>query len=173
MTRVYDVAHNIGWVNVGISHDTAAFAVESIRRWWRRLGQQRYPQARRLLITADCGGSNGARLRLWKVELQKLARELGLEISVCHLPPGTSKWNKIEHRLFSFISQNWRGKPLTDLATIISLISATSTSTGLKVYCDLDTNSYPKGIAVSDAEMNALNIKRAEFHGEWNYTLMT
>ena len=169
---VYDVAHNIGWVNVGISHDTAAFAVESIRRWWQRLGQERYPQARRLLITADCGGSNGARLRLWKVELQKLARELGLEISVCHLPPGTSKWNKIEHRLFSFISQNWRGKPLTDLATIISLISATSTSTGLKVYCELDTNNYPKGIAVSDAEMKALDIKRAEFHGEWNYTLI-
>jgi hypothetical protein len=169
---VYDVAHNIGWVNVGISHDTAAFAVESIRRWWQRLGQERYPQARRLLITADCGGSNGARLRLWKVELQKLARELGLEISVCHLPPGTSKWNKIEHRLFSFISQNWRGKPLTDLATIINLISATSTSTGLKVYCELDTNNYPKGIAVSDAAMNALDIKRAEFHGEWNYTLI-
>ena len=169
---VYDVAHNIGWVNVGISHDTAAFAVESIRRWWRRLGQQRYPQARRLLITADCGGSNGARLRLWKVELQKLARELGLEISVCHLPPGTSKWNKIEHRLFSFISQNWRGRPLTDLATIISLISATTTSTGLKVYCDLDTNTYPKGIKVSDAEMKALDIKRAEFHGEWNYSLI-
>ncbi len=169
---VYDLANNIGWVNLGISHDTAAFAVESIRRWWQRLGQERYSQARRLLITADCGGSNGARLRLWKVELQKLARELGLEISVCHLPPGTSKWNKIEHRLFSFISQNWRGKPLTDLATIISLISATSTSAGLKVYCDLDTNNYPKGIAVSDAEMNALNIKRAEFHGEWNYTLM-
>ncbi len=169
---VYDVACNIGWVNVGISHDTAAFAVESIRRWWRRLGQERYPQARRLLITADCGGSNGARVRLWKVELQKLARELGLEISVCHLPPGTSKWNKIEHRLFSFISQNWRSKPLTDLATIISLISATTTSTGLNVYCDLDTNNYPKGIAVSDAEMKALNIKRAEFHGEWNYTLI-
>ncbi len=169
---VYDLANNIGWVNLGISHDTAAFAAESIRRWWQRLGAVRYPQARRLLITADCGGSNGARLRLWKVELQKLARELGLEISVCHLPPGTSKWNKIEHRLFSFISQNWRGKPLTDLATIISLISATSTSTGLKVYCDIDTNSYPKGIAVSDAEMNALDIKRAEFHGEWNYTLI-
>jgi hypothetical protein len=169
---VYDLAHDIGWVNLGISHDTAAFAVESIRRWWRRLGQERYPQARRLLITADCGGSNGARVRLWKVELQKLARELDLEISVCHLPPGTSKWNKIEHRLFSFISQNWRAKPLTDLATIISLISATTTSTGLKVYCDLDTSSYPKGIAVSDAEMKALNIKRAEFHGEWNYTLI-
>jgi hypothetical protein len=169
---VYDLANNIGWVNLGISHDTAAFAVESIRRWWHRLGQQRYPQARRLLITADCGGSNGARVRLWKLELQKLARELGLEISVCHLPPGTSKWNKIEHRLFSFISQNWRGKPLTDLATIISLISATNTSTGLKVYCDLDTNSYPKGITVSDAEMKTLNIKCAEFHGEWNYTFI-
>jgi len=169
---VYDLANNIGWVNLGISHDTAAFAVESIRRWWQRLGQARYPQARHLLITADCGGSNGARVRLWKLELQKLACELGLEICVCHLPPGTSKWNKIEHRLFSFISQNWRGKPLTDLATIISLIGATSTSSGLKVYCDLDTNSYPKGIKVSDAEMKALNIKRAEFHGEWNYTLM-
>ncbi|MCP4380820.1 MAG: ISAzo13 family transposase [Hyphomicrobiales bacterium] len=169
---VYDVANNIGWVNLGISHDTAAFAVESIRRWWRRLGQARYPRARRLLITADCGGSNGARVRLWKVELQKLARELDLEISVCHLPPGTSKWNKIEHRLFSFITQNWRGKPLTDLATIISLIGATSTSGGLKVYCDLDTNSYPKGIKVSDAEIKTLNIKHADFHGEWNYTLM-
>ena len=143
---VYDVANNIGWVNVGISHDTAAFAVESIRRWWLRLGRQRYDGARSLLINADCGGSNGARLRLWKVELQKLATELGLEITVCHLPPGTSKWNKIEHRLFSFITQNWRGKPLISLATIIGLIGGTRTETGLKVYCDLDTNDYPKGI---------------------------
>ena len=169
---VYDVAHNIGWVNVGISHDTAAFAVESIRRWWLRLGQELYPGASRLLITADCGGSNGARVRLWKVELQELARELGLEITVCHLPPGTSKWNRIEHRLFSFISQNWRGKPLRTLATIVSLISATTTSTGLKVYCDVDENDYPKGVAIDDAQINALDIRRAEFHGEWNHTFL-
>ena len=168
---VYDVANNIGWVNVGISHDTAAFAVESIRRWWPRLGRQRYDGAWGLLINADCGGSNGSRLRLWKVELQKLATELGLEITVCHLPPGTSKWNKIEHRLFSFISQNWRGKPLISLATIIGLIGSTTTETGLKVYCDLDTNDYPKGIKVTDAEVKALNIKRADFQGEWNYAI--
>ena len=168
---VYDVANNIGWVNLGISFDTAAFAVESIRRWWRRLGRPRYRGARRLMITADCGGSNGARVRLWKLELQKLADELGLEITVCHLPPGTSKWNKIEHRLFSFISQNWRGRPLRDLATIIALIGHTRTEAGLKVYCDLDTNHYPKGTRVTDDQMKALNIKRADFHGEWNYTL--
>ena len=142
---VYDVVHNIGWMTVGISHDTAAFAVESIRRWWLRLGQEPYPGASRLLITADCGGSNGARVRLWKVELQELARELGLEITVCHLPPGTSKWNRIEHRLFSFISQSWRGKPLRTLATIVSLISATTTSTGLKVHCDLDEKLLSQG----------------------------
>jgi hypothetical protein len=165
---VYDVARNVGWVNVGISFDTAALAVESIRRWWRRLGRDLYPGASRLLITADCGGSNGARVRLWKVELQKLASELGIEIMVCHLPPGTSKWNRIEHRLFSFISQNWRGKPLRTLATIVNLIGATTTSTGLKVYCDMDHNAYPKGMSVSDDEMAALNIRRAEFHGEWN-----
>ncbi len=169
---VYDVARDIGWVNVGISHDTAAFAVESIRRWWRRLGRDLYPRASRLLITADCGGSNGARVRLWKLELQKLASELGLEIMVCHLPPGTSKWNRIEHRLFSFISQNWRGKPLRTLATIVNLIGATTTTTGLKVYCDVDHNTYPKGVAVSDHEMTALNIRRAEFHGEWNYSFL-
>jgi hypothetical protein len=169
---IYDVAHNIGWVNVGVSHDTAAFAVESIRRWWRRLGRDLYPGASRLLIMADCGGSNGARVRLWKAELQKLASELGLEIMVCHLPPGTSKWNKIEHRLFSFISQNWRGKPLRTLATIVNLIGATTTTTGLKVYCDVDRNTYPKGVAVGDDEMDALDIRRAEFHGEWNYSLM-
>mgnify|MGYP003794481787 CR=1 FL=1 len=160
------------WANVGISHDTAAFAVESIRRWWRRLGQDLYPGASRLLITADCGGSNGARVRLWKLELQKLASELGLKIMVCHLPPGTSKWNRIEHRLFSFISQNWRGKPLRTLATIVNLIGATTTSTGLKVYCDVDHAAYPKGVAVSDEEMAALNIRRAEFHGEWNYSFL-
>ena len=169
---IYDVAHNIGWVNVGVSHDTAAFAVESIRRWWWRLGRDLYPGASRLLITADCGGSNGARVRLWKAELQKLASELGLEIMVCHLPPGTSKWNKIEHRLFSFISQNWRGKPLRTLATIVNLIGATTTTTGLKVYCDVDRNTYPKGVAVGDDEMDALDIRRAEFHGEWNYSFM-
>ncbi len=169
---VYDVAHNIGWVNVGLSHDTSAFAVESIRRWWRRLGRGLYPKASRLLITADCGGSNGARVRLWKAELQKLASELGLEIMVCHLPPGTSKWNRIEHRLFSFISQNWRGKPLRTIATIVSLIGATTTKKGLKVYCDVDNNDYPKGVAISDDEMKALNIQRADFHGEWNYSLL-
>ena len=169
---VYDVAHNIGWVNVGISHDTVAFAVESIRRWWRRLGRDLYPGASRRLITADCGGSNGARVRLWKVELQKLACELGLEIMVCHLPPGTSKWNRIEHRLFSFISQNWRGKPLRTLATIVNLIGATTTNAGLKVYCDVDHNDYPKGVTVSDDEMAALNIRRAQFHGEWNCSFL-
>ena len=169
---VYDVIHNVGWVNVGISGDTAAFAVESIRRWWQRLGRERYPGARKLLITADCGGSNGSRVRLWKVELQKLARELGIEISVCHLPPGTSKWNRIEHRLFSFISQNWRGKPLYSLTTIINLIGATTTGAGLKVFCDRDTNDYPTGIRISKSAMAALDIRRAEFHGDWNYTLL-
>jgi hypothetical protein len=169
---VYDIAANIGWVNVGISFDTAAFAVESIRRWWQTIGREMYCGATRLLITADCGGSNGARVRLWKVELQKLASELGLEISVCHLPPGTSKWNRIEHRLFSFISQNWRGKPLRTLTTIVKLISATTTSKGLKVYCEADHNEYPKGIVISEDQMKALNIRRNEFHGEWNYALM-
>ena len=169
---VYDVINNVGWVNVGVSSDTAAFAVESIRRWWHHLGKERYPEARRLLITADCGGSNGSRVRLWKVELQKLARELGIEISVCHLPPGTSKWNKIEHRLFSFISQNWRGKPLYSLTTVISLIGSTRTGKGLKVYCDRDTNEYPTGIKISKSEIEALDIRRADFHGDWNYTFL-
>lgn len=169
---VYDVTHNIGWVNVGINHDTSSFAVESIRRWWHRLGKVRHPGAEKLLITADCGGSNSVRGRLWKVELQALARELGLEISVCHLPPGTSKWNRIEHRLFSFISRNWRGQPLCSLATIVSLISATRTETGLEVYCDTDTNEYAKGVKVTDKEMATLDIRRDEFHGEWNYTLL-
>ncbi len=169
---VYDVAHNIGWVNVGISHDTAAFAAESIRRWWLRLGREVYPGAARLLITADCGGSNAARVRLWKVELQELARELGLEVTVCHLPSGTSTWNRIEYRLFSFISQNWRGKPLRTLATIVSLIGATTTSTGPKVYCDVDESDNPKGVAIDDAQMKALDIRRAEFHGEWNYSFL-
>ena len=168
---VYDIAANTGWVNVGMSGDTASFAVESIRRWWRRLGRQRYPAASRLYITADAGGSNGARVRLWKRELQSLASETGLEIMVSHLPPGTSKWNKIEHRLFSFISQNWRARPLVSYRVIVQLIAATTTSTGLKVDCDLDTNTYAKGIVVSDAEMAAINLTRADFHGDWNYTI--
>jgi transposase len=168
---VYDIAANEGWVNVGIDGDTAAFAVESIRRWWQRLGKSRYPTTGRLHITADSGGSNGARVRLWKRELQKLANETGLEITVTHLPPGTSKWNKIEHRLFSFISQNWRGKPLVSHLVILSLIGSTKTSTGLTVDCDIDSNSYPRGIKVSDREMAEINIERHAFHGEWNYTI--
>jgi transposase len=168
---VYDVTHNLGWVNVGIDHDTASFAVESIRRWWQLMGQPLYPNAQRLLITADGGGSNGSRLRLWKIELQKLADAIGLEIAVCHLPPGTSKWNKIEHRLFSYISQNWRGKPLISHEVIVNLIAATTTKTGLKVRCQLDTQSYPKGIVVSDDELAQVNLQPADFHGEWNYVI--
>ena len=168
---VYDVTYNLGWVNVGIDHDTAAFAVASIRRWWECMGQPRYDGAQRLLITADGGGSNGARVRLWKIELQKLADETGLAISVCHLPPGTSKWNKIEHRLFSFISQNWRGKPLISHAVIVNLIAATTTQTGLKVECVLDERAYPAGIVVTDAELAQVNLTRDDFHGEWNYTI--
>ena len=147
---VYDLANNSGWVSVGVDHDTSAFAVETIRRWWYRMGQQSYPQATELLITADSGGSNGSRVRLWKVELQRLADETGLELRVCHLPPGTSKWNKIEHRLFSFISQNWRGKPLVSHQVIVDLIAATSTKTGLKVRAQIDSNLYPSGLKVSD-----------------------
>jgi hypothetical protein len=168
---VYDLAANSGWVSVGVDHDTAAFAVNSIRQWWLSVGRARYPQATRLLITADGGGSNGSRVRLWKRELQNLADQLGLDIVVSHLPPGTSKWNKIEHRLFSFISQNWRAKPLVSYRVIVELISATTTRTGLTVRCELDTRQYPAGIVVSDAEMAAINIKRAEFDGEWNYTI--
>jgi Rhodopirellula transposase DDE domain len=168
---VYDLAANAGWVSVGIDHDTAAFAVQTIRRWWHEVGRTRYPHATRLLITADGGGSNGSRLRLWKVEVQRLANELGIDIVVHHLPPGTSKWNKIEHRLFSFITMNWRAKPLISYRVIIDLISATSTDAGLKVHAELDTNAYPKGISVSDEEMAAINIVRADFHGEWNYTI--
>jgi hypothetical protein len=167
---VYDIAANIGWINLGITHDTAAFAVESIRRWWRQLGEPRYPQAKQLLITADCGGSNGARVRLWKAELQRFADETGLTITVAHLPPGTSKWNRIEHRLFAFITQNWRGKPLLTHEVIVQLISATTTRKGLAVQCRIDRTTYDKGIKVSDAEMADLNIKPADFHGEWNYT---
>ena len=168
---VYDIAGNAGWVSVGIDHDTASFAVNAIRRWWHSMGRARYPQACRLLITADCGGSNGARVRLWKRELQALANELGLSITVCHLPPGTSKWNRIEHRLFSFISQNWRGKPLVSYQTIVQLIGATTTRTGLKVHCALDEARYPAGIKVSDAEMADLKLTPHAFHGEWNYTI--
>jgi DDE family transposase len=168
---VYDIAANAGWVNLGITHDTAAFAVESIRCWWHERGAARYPTATRLLITADCGGSNGARVRLWKRELQVLADELGIAITVCHLPPGTSKWNRIEHRLFAFITQNWRGKPLVSHQVIVQLIASTTTATGLSVACRLDANTYDKGIKVSDTEMTTLNIQPADFHGEWNYTI--
>ena len=168
---VYDIAGNTGWVSVGIDHDTASFAVHAIRRWWQTMGTQRYSNARSLLITADCGGSNGARVRLWKRELQGLADELGLTITVCHLPPGTSKWNKIEHKLFSFITQNWRGKPLVSYQTIVQLIAATTTRTGLNVKAEIDNGTYPSGIKVTDAEMAALNISPHEFHGEWNYTI--
>ena len=168
---IYDIAANTGWVNLGIDHDTAAFAVESIRRWWQSLGRERYPNATRLLITADCGGSNGARVRLWKRELQTLANETGLAITVAHHPPGTSKWNRIEHRLFAFITQNWRGKPLLSHQVIIQLIGATTTRTGLAVQCRLDENDYPKAIKVSDAQMADINITLDTFHGEWNYTI--
>jgi transposase len=169
---VYDVGHNRGWVSVGIDHDTASFAVESIRRWWHSMGRPLYQGAKRLLITADAGGSNGARLRLWKVELQHLANQLDVEISVSHFPPGTSKWNKIEHRLFSFISMNWRGKPLLSYQVIVNLIAATTTATGLKVRAALDRKAYPAGIKVSTAELQALNLKPNPFHGDWNYTLL-
>ena len=168
---IYDIAGNAGWVNVGISADTAVFSVESIRQWWYAVGVVRYPTAKRLMITADCGGSNGNRLRLWKRELQALTDELGIEITVCHLPPGTSKWNRIEHRLFSFISMNWRAKPLLTYLVIVQLIASTTTDAGLTVACRLDTNIYEKGIKVSDAEMARLNIHPATFHGEWNYTI--
>lgn len=168
---VYDVADNAGWVSVGIDHDTAAFAVNAIRSWWKLMGRERYPRAARLLISADGGGSNGSRVRLWKVELQKLADECGIPITVCHLPPGTSKWNKIEHRLFSFITQNWRGKPLVSYQAIVQLIAATTTDAGLKVRCQLDQNTYPAGIKVSDTEVEAVNLTRHDFHGEWNYTI--
>jgi hypothetical protein len=168
---VYDINNNVGWVSVGTDHDTASFAVNAIRRWWRTMGKKRHPKARRLMITADGGGSNGYRVRLWKVELQKLADELKLPITVCHLPPGTSKWNKIEHRLFSFITINWRGKPLRSYRAIVQLIAATSTDAGLKVRAALDENKYPKGVKVSDAEMEAVNLSRHPFHGDWNYTI--
>jgi len=169
---VYDVAQNEAWVSVGVDHDTAAFAVESIRRWWWSMGYAVYPKATRLLITADAGGSNGYRLRLWKLELQKLADETGLEIAVCHFPPGTSKWNKIEHRLFSAITQNWRGKPLVSHEVVVNLIGATTTTTGLTVKSELDMNQYPAGRIVSDAELSTIHIRRDPFHGDWNYALL-
>ena len=168
---VYDIANNLGCVNVGADNDTAEFAVESIRRWWNNMGRERYPYASSLLITADGGGSNGSRVRLWKIKLQEFADETGLSISVSHFPPGTSKWNKIEHRLFSFISQNWRGKPLISHEVIVNLIAATTTKKGLRVDCTLDNNSYPKGIKVTDDQMQSINIERNSFHGEWNYTI--
>jgi len=168
---VYDLAQNTGWVSVGMDHDTAEFAVETIRRWWKDMGRTVYPQANRLLITADAGGSNGPRLRLWKVELQKLADQTGLRIAVCHFPPGTSKWNKIEHRLFSFISQNWRGKPLISFEVIVNLIAATTTAKGLKVHAQLDDRPYPAGTQIDDQELAEVRLKRDKFHGEWNYEI--
>src|ERR1700680_247348 len=168
---VYDLGRNTGFVNVGTDHDTGAFAVASIRGWWRSEGRRLYAQARALLITADGGGSNGARLRLWKLELQKLADETGLSISVCHFPPGTSKWNKIEHRLFSFISSNWRGEPLRDYETIVHLIAKTTTAKGLNVTCRLDRRKYPTGRKVSNEEMKCVNVQHNKFHGDWNYVI--
>jgi hypothetical protein len=169
---VYDIADNSAWVSVGTDHDTATFAVSTIRRWWFSMGQALYPEAKKLVITADGGGSNGSRVRLWKVELQKLANELNIPIHVSHFPPGTSKWNKIEHRLFSFISMNWRGKPLVSHETIVNLIAATTTRKGLKVRAELDSSHYPKGIKVTDEELKAIQINRDEFHGEWNYSIL-
>ena len=168
---VYDLGRDAGWVNVGTDHDTSAFAVESIRQWWNSMGKASYPGAGRLLITADSGGSNGSRVRLWKLELQKFADETDLEITVCHFPPGTSKWNKIEHRLFSFITQNWRGRPLISHEVIVELIAATTTKTGLKVQSRLDTNKYPKGVRVSPKEFASIELTRDAFHGDWNYTI--
>jgi len=168
---VYDQTRNEGWVSVGVDHDTAAFAVESIRRWWRWMGRKAYPEARQLLITADAGGSNGARLRLWKVEVQNFADETSLQITVCHFPPGTSKWNKIEHRLFSFISQNWRGQPLRSHEVVVNLIADTKTDQGLTVRAKLDTNKYPPGVKITDQELAAVSLLPDKFHGEWNYTI--
>jgi Rhodopirellula transposase DDE domain len=168
---VYDVAANQGWVSVGIDHETAAFAVASIRQWWEQMGRARYPSATELLITADSGGSNGSHNRLWKTELQQLAHETGLRITVCHLPPGTSKWNLIEHRLFCHITQNWRGRPLVSLEVIVNLIGNTTTRAGLNVRSALDTGTYPIGIKVPDAELAAVQLEPAAFHGDWNYSI--
>jgi transposase len=168
---IYDLARNEGWVSVGIDHDTAGFAVHAIRRWWRVMGRGAYPDTRALLITADAGGSNGARVRLWKWELQQFATRTGLTITVCHFPPGTSKWNKIEHRLFAQIARTWRGKPLVDLATIVSLIGATTTDAGLRVRSELDRGSYPQGVVITDEQMARLHLESHRFHGDWNYTI--
>jgi len=169
---VYDLGRNEGWVSVGIDHDTAEFAAASIRRWWEEMGSPVYPRARRLLITADAGGSNGYRSRLWKVVLQGLADDLGLRITVCHFPPGTSKWNKIEHRMFSYITKNWRGRPLVSRGVIVNLIGPVRTGSGLRIKAELDTNSFPRGIKVSDEELASVRLQRAEFHGDWNYTIL-
>jgi hypothetical protein len=168
---VYDLAADTGWVSVGVDHDTAEFAVETLRRWWQRMGSRVYPQARKLLITADGGGSNGTRCRLWKVELQRLADEIGLHISVCHFPPGTSKWNKIEHRMFCHITENWRGRPLVSREVVVNLIGSTKTKTGLEIRAELDGGSYPVGREVTEQQIESLSIKREKFHGEWNYTI--
>lgn len=168
---IYDVGDNTGWVSVGTDHDTASFAVETIRRWWNTMGRQRYPRASELMITADGGGSNGSRVRLWKTELQRLSNEIGIPVRVCHLPPGTSKWNKIEHRLFSYISMNWRGQPLVSHEVIVKLIAGTTTRKGLKVHAELDDSPYPPGIKISDAEFDRIRITRDKFHGEWNYRI--
>jgi len=168
---VYDIAKNEGWVSIGINHDTAQFAANSIRLWWMEMGQRRFPKAKRLLITADAGGSNSHRTKLWKVSLRELSNDLKLDITVCHFPPGTSKWNKIEHRLFSFISQNWRGQPLYDLTTIVNLISHTTTREGLMVRCAVDNTKYEKGIKVSEDELKMVGVKKHDFHGDWNYTI--
>lgn len=168
---IYDIGNNKGWVSVGTDHDTAEFAVATIHNWWKSMGQPLYPKAERLLITADGGGSNGHRLRLWKTELQRLANEIKMPITVCHFPPGTSKWNKIEHKLFSFITKNWRGKPLVSYETIVNLIAATSTQSGLQVHAEMDTAKYPTGRKVTDAELAQVELLRHEFHGDWNYTI--
>lgn len=168
---VYDITQNKGWVNVGIDKDTAEFAVQTIRNWWYQMGRERYPAARQLLITADSGGSNGVRVRLWKKELQALANESGLEISVSHLPPGTSKWNKIEHRLFAYITKNWRARPLLNYEVIVNLIASTTTSKGLEVKCALDTRPYASGKKVTNRDLSAINLSRDAFHGDWNYTI--
>ena len=168
---VFDMSRNEGWVSVGIDHDTAQFAVQAIGRWWNKMGAKRYPHAKELLITADGGGSNGSRCRLWKVALQRLAQRLGLRLHVCHFPPGTSKWNKIEHRMFCHITQNWRGRPLVSHEVIISLIASTTTQAGLKIRAELDRGTYPTGIKITDAELALLHLKPANFHGEWNYTV--
>ena len=168
---VYDETTNTGWVSVGIDHDTAEFAVETIRRWWRPMGRQVYPRAKRLLLTADGGGSNGSRCRLWKVELQRLADESGLRVSVCHFPPGTSKWNKIEHRMFCHITENWRGRPLVSREVVVNLIGHTTTKTGLTIRSELDENRYPTGREITDQQIESLSITRDKFHGEWNYTI--